>query len=153
MTGHVTIGWKESIALPGWGIDAMTAKLDTGARGSAIDVARIEMLDGNRVRFDVILDRGAATRFRTVEAEIAGEVRVRSSNGIMQRRVRVRTGVLLGGVLKETEFSLVSRKRMIHRVLLGRRFMGGTFFVDSSRRYVLGKPTAAKNKAKTRKHP
>lgn len=152
MPGHVTIGWKESIALPDWGIDAMTAKLDTGARGSAIDVARIEMLDGNRVRFDVILDRGAATRFRTVEAEIAGEARVRSSNGIMQRRVRVRTAVLLGGILKETEFSLVSRKRMIHRVLLGRRFMGGTFLVDSARRYVLGKP-AAKKKAKNRKRP
>ncbi len=153
MTGHMTIGWKENIALPDWGIDAMTAKLDTGARGSAIDVARIEMLDDNRVRFDVILDRGAATRFRTVEAEIAGEVRVRSSNGILQRRVRVRTRVLLGGVEKVTEFSLVSRKRMIHRVLLGRRFMGGSFLVDSGRRYVLGKPLSAKKKKRARKHP
>ncbi len=153
MTGHLTIGWKENIALPDWGIDAMTAKLDTGARGSAIDVARIEMLDGGRVRFDVILERGASARFRTVEAEIAGEARVRSSNGIMQRRVRVRTGVLLGGVLKETEFSLVSRKRMIHRVLLGRRFMSGAFLIDSGRRYLLGKPAPAKRKPKPRKRP
>lgn len=153
MTPPLTIGWKEKIDLPDWGIEGMTAKLDTGARGSAIDVARVEILGGNRVRFDVILDRGVAPRFRTVEADIAGETKVRSSNGLTQRRVRVRARVLLGGILKVTEFSLVSRKRMIHRVLLGRRFMEDTFLINSARRFVLGKPAKVGKQKRLRKNP
>ncbi len=140
MRAPIVIGWKERIDLPEWGITGMTAKMDTGARGAALDVTRIQRLDNGRVRFDVILDRGKSARFHTVEAELVGEARVRSSNGTLQHRLRVRTEVLLGDVLSVTEFSLVSRKRMIHRVLLGRLFLSSRFLVDSGRRFVLGKP-------------
>lgn len=136
----IVIGWKERIDLPEWGITGMTAKMDTGALGAALDVTRVQRLENGRVRFDVILDRGKAARFHTVEAELTGEARVRSSNGTLQHRLRVRTEIRLGEVLLMTEFSLVSRKRMIHRVLLGRVFLSDRFLIDSGRRFVLGKP-------------
>lgn len=139
MESRQVVGWRERIDLPDWGIEQMTAKLDTGARGAALDVAGIEPLGDGRVRFQVILDRGKGTRTHPVEAEIAGETRVRSSNGMTQRRLRVRTRVRLGGVVQEVEFSLVSRKRMIHRVLLGRIFLSPAFLVDSGARFSLGK--------------
>ena len=51
------IGWKETVDLPDWGIGSILAKSDTGARRSALDVHNIIELPGNRVQFDIVLDR------------------------------------------------------------------------------------------------
>ncbi len=45
------IGWREVISIPEWGILKLRAKMDTGARSSAIDVASSEILPEGRVRF------------------------------------------------------------------------------------------------------
>ena len=131
------IGWKEWVSLPEWGIHHLSAKSDTGASGSAIDVARVRELGEGRVRFDVILDRGERTRTQTVEADILGRVKIRSSNGARAERFRVRTTVRIGGIEKKADFTLVCRRRMIHRVLLGRTFLDRDFLVDSHAKYLL----------------
>lgn len=133
------IGYKESVSLPDWGIFHLSAKSDTGAKNSAIDVSNIRELDDNRLYFEVIMDRGDRERTHPVECEIAGTSRVRSSNGQMQTRYRVRTTVRVGEFEKEAIFTLVSRKRMIHRILLGRSFLNHDFLVDAGKRYVHGK--------------
>lgn len=133
------IGWKESVGFPDWGIFHVSAKADTGARGSAIDVRGIVELPGDRLRFEVILDRGSRARTQMVTAEMIGHARVRSSNGILQERYRVRTRIQIGEVVKAIEFSLTTRRQMIHRVLLGRRFLANDFLVDSGRTYLAGK--------------
>ncbi|KAF0094650.1 MAG: hypothetical protein E1N59_1654 [Puniceicoccaceae bacterium 5H] len=138
MSGPVIIGWKEIIHLPEWDIGGLSAKSDTGARSCAIDVSKITELPDGRVSFEVILDRGAATRTRRVEAAVVGRTVVRSSNGRSQLRYRVRTEVRIGPHSKLADFTLVNRRRMIHRVLLGRIFMAGDFLVDSSQVYVHG---------------
>jgi hypothetical protein len=51
----ITVGWRESISLPDWHIPKLRAKIDTGAKTSAIDVDQIELLPGRKVRFDVVL--------------------------------------------------------------------------------------------------
>jgi len=45
------IGWNEYVELPEWGIRRLRAKVDTGARSSALHVEQIELLPRNRVRF------------------------------------------------------------------------------------------------------
>lgn len=138
----VIIGWKERVALPEWGIRQLVAKLDTGACVSAIHVDSIEELPDGRVRFDVALRRDVS-RTRTVEAEVVRIAKIRPSHGKTQERQVVRTVLEIGGVAIEIELSLVCRKKMRRRMLLGRKAIAGLFVVDPSRAFVLGGPAGA----------
>ncbi|WOO43446.1 ATP-dependent zinc protease family protein [Rubellicoccus peritrichatus] len=124
------IGWREWIELPDWGL-RIRAKADTGAKSSAIDCAEIVELPNNRVRFTVRLDRKDKKRV-TLEEPIMLRKRVRSSTGNGQDRIFVETTLKLGQVEKRVMVSLVCRKIMIHRMLLGRETLSGSFVVDSS---------------------
>ena len=60
----ITVGWLERISLPDWGIDRLVAKIDTGAKTSAIHAENIEELEGDRVKFEVITSRSAKAKPR-----------------------------------------------------------------------------------------
>ena len=124
----MTIGWREWVEFPDWGI-RLKAKADTGARSSAIDCAEITELPGNRVCFTVRLDR-KDKKLISLEADIIARKKVRSSTGRPASRLFVETQLRLAGVEKRIMVSLVSRKRMIHRLLLGREALANDFLVD-----------------------
>jgi len=124
-----TIGWREWASLPEWGLE-VRAKADTGARSSAIDCSNIEELPGNLVRFTLRLSR-KTNRDLTLEAPIAMRKHVRSSTGHGHDRLFVETTLRIGGREKNILVSLTCRKRMIHRMLLGREALSGDFLVDS----------------------
>lgn len=124
-----TIGWREWASLPEWDLE-VRAKADTGARSSAIDCSDIEELDGDRVRFTIRLSR-TTDKTLICEAPIAVRKRVRSSTGQGHDRLFVETTLVLGGREKKILVSLTCRKRMIHRMLLGREALSGDFLVDS----------------------
>lgn len=130
------IGWKESIDLPDWRIANITAKADTGARRSAIDVENIVKLSGNRVQFDVAIHRKRGNMIKTVVADIVHQTHVRSSNGQKHERYFVSTSVRIGNVTKIIELSLSCRKHMICRMLLGRKALETDFLVDCSKSFV-----------------
>ena len=129
------IGWKESIDLPDLGVKNMLAKADTGARSSALDVKNIVELEDNRVGFDIVLDRKDRSRTKRVVAKIAHQKHVRSSNGHEHERYFIETRIRVGTKTKMVEFSLVNRKSMVCRILLGRTALENDFLVDSSRKY------------------
>jgi len=133
------IGWREWIALPEWGVKRIKAKVDTGARTSVIDVKHVEELPNERVRFELVTSRNVKRRPVIVEAEIVRRTRVKSSFGDAHDRLIVRTRMMLGNVEKDVELSLVSRKSMLCRMLLGREALSPEFLVDSSRRYVVSR--------------
>ncbi len=130
------IGWKESIDLPDWGIADITAKTDTGARRSAIDVENIVELPGNRVQFEVAADRRTGQLKTTVVADIEHQTHVRSSNGQQHERYFVATRVRVGKTVKKIELSLSNRKHMQCRMLLGRLALDGDFLVDCSKSFI-----------------
>jgi len=132
------IGWKETIDIPEWGLYDILSKTDTGARRSAIDVKNIVERPGGRVQFDVALDRRDPSRRQTVVAPIARQSRVRSSNGQTHERYVVEAIVRIGHVEKPIELSLVCRRKMICRILLGRKAIEGDFVVDPSLKYQAG---------------
>jgi hypothetical protein len=135
----VLVGWNEDIDLPLWGVKRLGAKIDTGARSSALHVADLEELPRGRVRFDVVVHREHRDRHVPVVAKVSRRSRVKSSNGHFDYRYFVKTRLRLGSVEKEIEISLVDRGKMIHRMLLGRTALAGDFVVDVSRRHLHGK--------------
>jgi len=140
----LVIGVTEYVDLPDWRILSLRAKIDTGARTSALHVENIRELEGERVRFDVRLSRSQRERRVTVEAKIARRGRVRPSSGELSPRIFVATKVRIGPVEREIELSLVDRGQMIFRMLIGRRALAHAFLIDPSRRYVLKKPRSGR---------
>lgn len=148
--GKTVIGWSEHVDFPDWGIVDLHAKVDTGARTSALHVEEIDVLADGRVRFQVVLSRKDNGRRVEVCAPIVKWARVRSSTGQYKRRCFVRTRVRIGHVEKEIDISLVSREKMIYRMLLGRKALERDFVVDVSKRRTLSRPKNAKRKARSR---
>ena len=132
----VLIGWTENVDLPEWDVRKLRAKVDTGARSSALHVENIVELPRNRVRFDIVLHRKKRNRRYHVTSRIERRSRVRSSNGSTETRYFVRTLLRLGPVEKMIEVSLVDRGAMIHRMLLGRSALSGPFLIDVDKRMV-----------------
>mgnify|MGYP002625432361 FL=1 len=75
------IGWRERVDLPDWGLRRVRAKIDTGARTSAIDVAQIEELEDGRIRFEVVSRTRPKRVTRWVEAYPVRRSVVRPSSG------------------------------------------------------------------------
>jgi hypothetical protein len=130
-----TAGWREWADLPEWGIRRVRAKLDTGARTSALHVASVEERPDGKVAFDVVPSRRSDRRVHIV-TDVVRQTRVRSSNGTSSTRYVVRTRLRLGPIEREIELTLVDRGAMLHRLLVGRSGLAG-IVVDASRRYVL----------------
>jgi len=131
---EVRIGWTELVDFPDWGIERLRAKVDTGARTSALHVENIRELPHDHVRFDVVLHRAHRDRRVPVETRIVRRGRVRSSTGHQTHRIFVATRMRLGPVTRTVEVSLVDRGKMLHRMLLGRKALTGPFVIDVDRR-------------------
>lgn len=145
------IGWREWVEFPEWTL-RMRAKADTGARSSAIDCAEITELPGDRVRFTVRRDR-KETKLITLEEDIVARKKVRSSTGHPTDRIFVGTTLRLAGIEKRVVVSLVCRKRMIHRLLLGREALGNDFLVNSSVDHWATPKRSPKKKSAKKKAP
>ncbi|HLV64848.1 MAG TPA: RimK/LysX family protein [Polyangiaceae bacterium] len=139
------IGLAELVDLPEWRIVRLRAKVDTGARSSALHVENIVEVGPDRVRFEVILHRDRPERRVTVEAPVVRRTRVRSSTGRAEPRIFVRTTLRIGRIVIPVELGLVNRAGMLYRMLIGRTALGAQFLVDPSRRYLIGgAPPAAR---------
>ena len=132
------IGIAEYVDFPDWRIRSLRAKVDTGARTSALHVENLRELSGSRVRFDVRLHRTDTTARVTVETKVSRRAFVRWSSGMAAERVFVRVRVRLGGSEQVLEVGLVDRGNMIYRMLLGRAALEARYLVDVSKRYALG---------------
>ena len=136
-----TIGWRERVALPDWGIKRIRAKIDTGARTSAIHCAEIQELPDGKVRFEVVIREHPKRRTKWVEADLARESTVKPSTGESQTRLVCRTRMVIGPAEHEIEIGLVCRQGMLCRMLLGRTAIPPGFLIDASRKYLLNPPT------------
>ena len=147
----LVIGWVEYVGIPDWHISRVRAKMDTGARNSALHVENIRELPHGRVRFDVRLHRRNTDRRVTVEAPIKRRGRVRASIGHAELRIFVVARVRIGSHEQDIELSLVDREKMIFRMLIGRSALAHDYLIDAGRRYVVSKRVRAAAKPKTRR--
>jgi len=134
------LGWREWLTLPELGVSAIKAKIDSGARSSALHVVHQHRFtrDGRPwVRFTVESD-GPGSASAEAESEIVDERNVTDSGGHTTRRPFIRTLVCLGGECWPIEVNLADRRHMLFPMLLGRTAMFGRWLVDPARSYVHG---------------
>jgi hypothetical protein len=143
MHDKTVVGWVEYVDFPDWGITGLKAKVDTGARTSAVHVENLEAIDHNHVAFDIVIGQ-RQRRHHHMKAKVLKWARVRSSNGHYTERCFVKTLIRLGAVEKEIELSLVSREEMQFRMLIGRKALERDFLVDVSKRAAASRRAKAK---------
>lgn len=137
---RLVIGWREWVALPDLGLARIKAKVDSGARTSALHAFHVAVLPDRRVRFRIHpLQRDSGP---TVEcsAPLVGYRWVRSSSGHRTRRPVVLTRLVIGGATWPVEITLVRRDLMGFRMLLGRRALRRRALVDPGRSLRAGEP-------------
>jgi len=135
------VGWREWVALPDLRVDAIKAKIDTGARTSALHAYRIEPFrraGALWVRFQLHpIQRSEAIRV-ACEARAIDERTVRNSGGGVERRYIIKTLLKLGETSWPIELALANRDQMGFRMLLGRTALQGRALIDPGRAYLLG---------------
>ncbi len=133
------IGWRETIALPELGISRIKAKIDTGARSSALHTFHVEEFrrDGKQMlRFQVHPYQRNSKQTVTTEAELLEYRQIRNSGGHAQLRPVVLTTVELGGQQWQIELTLTNRDVMGFRMLLGRQAIRHHFLVDPGKSFL-----------------
>lgn len=139
------IGWREWVALPELGLDAIKAKVDTGARTSAIHAFSVEPFeqDGQEyVRFRVHpIQRRDDIEVECI-AKIADQRMVTDSGGHAEERYVIEAPVALGGRHWTIEVTLTNRDSMGFRMLLGRTAIRRRFVVDPGKSYMVSEPPA-----------
>lgn len=135
------IGWREWLCLPEFGIEHIKAKIDTGARTSALHAFAVEPYRRRgvqRVRFGVHPLQRRSDLVAECDAEVIDHRWVSDSGGHREQRYVIASEVQLGGVAWTIELTLTDRETMLFRMLLGRTALARRFVVDPSRSYLQG---------------
>jgi hypothetical protein len=136
------LGWREWLSLPELGIPAIKAKVDTGAKTSALHAFSVEPFQEDgiaKVRFQIHPLQKQTNTIVTCEAVIVDQRKVCDSGGHGENRYVICTSLVLGGVTLQTELTLTDRDTMQFRMLLGRSALKGHFIVDSGASYLAGR--------------
>lgn len=137
------IGWREWVGLPDLGVGAIKAKIDTGARTSAVhawDVVEHDGPDGPWVSFELHPVQRNNTVVVPCRARIRDRRRIRSSNGQIEYRFIIRTTLQLGEDSWPIEISLANRDEMGFRLLLGRAALRRHVRIDPGRSFLIPRP-------------
>jgi hypothetical protein len=142
MTDKVQVGWREWVALPELEIPTIKAKIDTGARTSALHVFELEPFqeDGrSKVNFRLHPLQRRIDIDTHCTAQVIDERLVRDSGGHQELRLVISTILQIGTLAWPIEVTLTNREDMSFRFLLGRSAMRGRLLVDPGLSYQMGR--------------
>jgi ribosomal protein S6--L-glutamate ligase len=134
------LGWEEWVALPDIGLPALKAKIDTGAKTSALHTDHMKSV--RRGGVDMVEFRvHPARRRRDLEiiccAPVVDRRDVISSNGEKEQRYVIETRLDIGGYSWLIEVTLTNRETMSSRMLLGRQALQQGVIIDPGHSFLL----------------
>tara|TARA_B100000085_G_scaffold275788_1_gene294089 strand:+ start:29 stop:1429 length:1401 start_codon:yes stop_codon:yes gene_type:complete len=141
LTNKLIVGSEEWCSLPGLGLPAIKARVDSGAATSSLHAFNIVPFqrDGELwISFEVHPlqnDRSVVVRH---EAPVLEQRSVRNTSGISENRYVIREELVLGEQRWPIELTLTNRDAMGYRMLLGREAMVGRVLVDPEESHQLG---------------
>ena len=142
MKDLINLGWREWVRLPQLGISHIKAKVDTGARTSALHAFALHpfMTDGvQQIRFSIHPHQRDEETVLVCTATVVDQRSVTDSGGHTEERWVISTLLEIGPHAFPIETTLTARDDMRFRMLLGRNAIRRRALVDSSRSYLVGK--------------
>lgn len=138
----IPIGWREWVSLPELGIRRIKAKIDTGARTSALHAFSVEILEETIEKKSVCFmirpySRHAFQKTIRCITELVDIREVTDSGGHAEQRCVIKTPIVIGKYRWPIEITLTNRDTMRFKMLLGRTALGQHFIVDPSRSYLI----------------
>ncbi len=130
----ITVGWLESVQICPENL-TLRAKLDTGAKTSSLNAFNIKEFDRQNekfIQFDVVDNRGSK---KTIEKKLIRYVKIKEHDTLPVERPVILLSICLGSVYKQAEVNLIDRSAFNYRLLIGRRFLEGTFLIDSAAKF------------------
>lgn len=145
------LGWREFISIPELSIKEIKAKIDTGARTSALHVTNLKIFKRGQTQFaefTVHPNQHSSKPEIHTRHKISSFKVVKSSNGISSKRPAIKANIMIGLEKKEIEITLVNRDLMGFRMLLGRTALRPDCIIDPGKSYLLKKSKPLKKSVK-----
>ncbi len=138
----ILIGWQEWCALPKLHLPAIKAKIDTGAKTSALHAYDIRPFHRHGELFAHFKVHPLQRR-EDLEIECTAHVIdhrvIMNSGGYKELRYVIRTDILLGTLKWEIDISLTNREPLAFRMLLGRDALAHHFLIEPGKKLYQGK--------------
>lgn len=135
---YVIIGWREWVALPELGVHKIKAKIDTGARTSALhafSIKRFKHYGKEKLSFEIHPIQRNDRKIIQCNADLVDIRTITDSGGHREHRYVIETPMVMGGVQRMIEITLTNRSFMTFRMLLGRKALQHYFIIDPASSY------------------
>lgn len=136
------IGRREFVDLPEFGVNAIEAKIDTGAYTNSLHCEKIEITEqSNKLILRVSIKQSdlGIEKTRTIDFEEFTKKKIKNSFGELEERYVIKTIIKLGRKRIRTSISLSNRENMRYEVLIGRKMLKGKFLIDVNQIHLGGK--------------
>lgn len=134
------IGSEEWCVFNELGVPGIKARVDSGAKTSSIQASNIKIIiRGTQewVKFEINPLQENRSISLQCQAPLVDRRMVKSSSGISEERLVVKSAVTLGESTFDIELTLANRDTMEYRMLLGREALNNRYIVNSAENFLI----------------